>query len=186
MPFTPMLGSAYGAGRQPFASIQNLPTPVPSDGFRKIISFFPSFNSQVEAMKKPVRANTLLSENIDTRQLHTLEPSARQEDPSPLDVSMASIYSEDNAESIFSCRRNSIADTFARVISPLAQEDISISVKPGSLKRVRTVNRIAGLAMKERRRKGELDLPILPVESLQHLAVLIRKRREAAEKFHKF
>jgi len=89
------------------------------------------------------------------------------DDNSILDKSTGGIYARDKAEF-------PVGPT-----SPVAAEN-----KPKSLKRVRTVNKSVGLAMKERRRKGELDLPTR--ESLQHVAVLLRQRREAAERFHKF
>lgn len=88
-----------------------------------------------------------------------------------MDASTSS-YSRVNAELMN-------ASTPASVMSPVASEN-----RPVSLKRVRTVNKLAGLAMKDRRRKGELDLPTQ--ETLQYVAVLLRKRRAAAERFHKF
>lgn len=96
------------------------------------------------------------------------------EDNSVLDESTMRIYARDKAE------LNLVnAGAPAGPTSAVAAEN-----KSKSLKRVRTVIKSTGLAMKERRRKGELDLPT--GESLQRVAILLRQRREAAERFHKF
>ena len=96
------------------------------------------------------------------------------EDNSVLDESTTSIYARDEAEL-------GLINAGAPA-GPTSQ--VAAANKSKSLKRVRTVNKSTGLAMKERRRKGELDLPTR--ESIQHVAVLLRQRREAAERFHKF
>ena len=163
MSFTPVFAVNASAGRQPFAPIQNLHIPTPSDISHRPI---PQFAKQGKWSQDCAPISTPLPTNANICQ-----PQATQEHNSAVDESTSS-YSRVNAELMN-------ASTPASVMSPVASEN-----RPVSLKRVRTVNKLAGLAMKDRRRKGELDLPTQ--ETLQYVAVLLRKRRAAAERFHKF
>ncbi|KAF8718991.1 hypothetical protein AX14_010655 [Amanita brunnescens Koide BX004] len=166
MSFMPVLASNASAGRQPFAQISNLPIPTPSE---PNVSRTPIRTSAKQGKWPRGRASisTVLPKDANTGQ-----PQVVQEYNSALDESNTSLCSRDDADLMN-------AGTLAGSASPVAPDN-----KPASLKRVRTVNKLAGLAMKERRRKGELDLPTR--ESLQHVAVLLKRRREAAERFFKF
>ena len=157
-----VFASNASAGRQPFAPIQNLRTPTLSNISHKSIR--PS-TKQGKWPQDCAPISTPLSKNANVCQ-----PQAAQEQNSTVDESTGS--SRVNAELMN-------ASTLASVMSPVAPEN-----RPVSLKRIRTVNKLAGLAMKDRRRKGELDLPTQ--ETLQHVTVLLRQRREAAERFYKF
>ncbi|KAF8626098.1 hypothetical protein AX15_005082 [Amanita polypyramis BW_CC] len=168
-----------GAGRQPFAPMQNLPTSAPWNKLRR--NFIPAFTRQGEIPRASVSVCKPLSRNIDICQPRSFAPSM---DNSAADMSISSIYSQDNTKSIQAevpavrRSRDAIKGEAAGAPSPVAAEDGT-----KFLKRVRTVNGIAGIAMKERRRKGQLDLP---TESLEHISMLLKKRREAAERFYKF
>lgn len=164
MSFMYVLASNASAGRQPFAQIQNLHAPTPSTTSHKP---FPPSAKPGKWSQDCAPISTLLPKNANICQ-----PQAAQEEHDSTGDEATGSYSRGNAELMNE-------GTLASVMSPVASE-----TRPASLKRVRTVNKLAGLAMKERRRKGELDLPTQ--ETLQPVAALLRKRRAAAERFYKF
>jgi hypothetical protein len=171
MPTMPVPTFKAGAGRQPFAPIQNLPTSASPDKSQKTI---PTSAKQGKRTQDRAPISTSLPKNVNIRQPHVSGRNIVNEDNSVLDESTTSIYARDEAEL-------GLINAGAPA-GPTSQ--VAAANKSKSLKRVRTVNKSTGLAMKERRRKGELDLPTR--ESIQHVAVLLRQRREAAERFHKF
>ena len=171
MPIMPMSTFKASAGRQPFAPIQNLPASASPDRLQKIIPTSAKQGKRTQD-RAPISASSPKNANI--RQPHMSGRNIVNEDNSVLDESTMRIYARDKAE------LNLVnAGAPAGPTSAVAAEN-----KSKSLKRVRTVIKSTGLAMKERRRKGELDLPT--GESLQRVAILLRQRREAAERFHKF
>ncbi|KAF8634274.1 hypothetical protein AX17_004230 [Amanita inopinata Kibby_2008] len=177
-----------GAGRQPFAPIHNLPVFASSEKIQKIISYIPIFGKRNRESEEKMGPGEFFPKSTDVHHPHRFEPTeANKSNDCEQDTSRSSIYSQVDVDlSQAPCwgRNDYIRIDLCDEASAVASTVITTQLPSGPLKRVRTVYKSAGFAMLERRRKGQ-DFD-MSAGSLRHIAVLLRQRREAAERYFKF
>ncbi|PFH53672.1 hypothetical protein AMATHDRAFT_45148 [Amanita thiersii Skay4041] len=173
---------ANDARRQPFSPVHNLPN---SDKLQNAISFVPLFRSlKTEwSSKGTVDTSKPLPESRDDDVSQPQGSKSEVKDSLESVTKSPSIYSEEDSEysqSVYSGEDAGSVYFDSTEEPPISTTEAGNERQPQTLKRVRTIYKLAGKALLERRGKEhEFDMS---AGSMHHVSTLLKERRIAAER----